>query len=152
MEVLVRDNHIKGGDVWFILKDFSLTLKAIGSSLKSYASSGESLEEDSNGWDESECEDLSGHGTMTPQTPEPVALDEMPKGKKQKSKTGIVDSWEDGSDDSESGAASDTSDTRSSLPGPPSAQKMQGEGLTNVVNAFTILQEDFECKFRKVWA
>jgi len=34
MDVLVRDNRIKGGDVWFHLKDFSLTLASIVASME----------------------------------------------------------------------------------------------------------------------
>ncbi|KAH7149468.1 hypothetical protein B0J13DRAFT_663239 [Dactylonectria estremocensis] len=152
MEVLVRANHIICGDVWFILKSFSLTLKAIVSSLKSYASLNESLDDDSKGGDDGERKDHDGPGTMTPDTPGYTAVVQATTEKKQKKNTDIMDSWEDGSSGSESDAASDTSDTHKLLPRPLSAENRLREGLINVVNAFTMLQEDFDTKSKQVWA
>ncbi|KAF7550986.1 hypothetical protein G7Z17_g5343 [Cylindrodendrum hubeiense] len=152
MDDLVRDNRIKGGDVWFFLKDFSLTLKAIVSSLTSYVGLEANLDDEGEGSDERESEDLGGPVTDNPEAPEPMAPKETTTDSSKKKKPKVLDSWEDGSSDSESDAASEATDTRGSAPQPPLSQRAHGDGLMNVLKAFKTLQEDFEIKFKKVWA
>ncbi|KAL6415151.1 hypothetical protein AUP68_01696 [Ilyonectria robusta] len=149
LEDLVRENRIKVGDVWFFLKDFSMTLKAIISSLKNLIGLETSGDDDSDGSDESDTEELGGKQEAA----KPVAAKEKkedPAKKKKKAK--VLDSWDDGSSESESEPAWDDSDEEDSTPPPSSAQSSLGGGLLNVLKAFELLQEDYEAKFMKIGA
>lgn len=155
LQVLIRDNSIKGEDVWFHLKDFSLVLATIVASLKNLLDAdsldigdtmidvqdvGDELDETAAAAQESSTGPEAGN----PEVPDvPVAADKPNKKKK------VMDSWED-EDVSDGDQASATTPTASSAP----AWSPDGtdESLVNVHKAFVLLQEEFDTKFRKIWA
>ncbi|KAM7186950.1 hypothetical protein V8F20_011179 [Naviculisporaceae sp. PSN 640] len=171
MGALVRENGIKGGDVWFRLKDFSLVLASIVASLENLldpnlegGEDGTEMEmEDAWGEDtfgergemESEMKNMSLNPSSQP-TNNPLVA-----GKKKKKKV-VVDSWEDESSDESgigsdansgisSGAASSFQNSSTGLD-VPSWEQQDGKSLKNVHGAFVLLKEQFEEKFRKTWA
>ncbi|KAJ4309438.1 hypothetical protein N0V84_011507 [Fusarium piperis] len=141
LTVLVRENHIRRGEVWFHLNDFSLTLKTIVTSLRGVISSGEEFEmEDA----EDEARD-TGDAEVIPWTTEALG--------KKKAKSRVPESWEDESDtcvsESEPGShsgvvGSSGSEEESGLD--------KGGGLIKVLRAFTLLEQEFLDKFYKVGA
>ncbi|RSL93025.1 hypothetical protein CDV31_014878, partial [Fusarium ambrosium] len=153
LTVLVRENHIRRGEVWFHLKDFSLTLKTIVTSLKGVISSGEEFEmEDA----EDEVGD-PGDAEVTPQTTE------MPKSggarekatsalEKKKAKSKVPGSWEDESDISGSDSEIIDSSTTKEQTAPSHPDLDKGGGLMKVLRAFTLLEQEFSDKFYKVGA
>ncbi|KPM36666.1 putative helicase [Neonectria ditissima] len=145
---LVRDNQIKGGDVWFFLQDFSRTLAAIETSLRGLAGL-EAKDDEEEEEDSSDGEDLERPASVKMEAPRAQALAGSKKTSSGKAKVKVLDSWDDGSSDSESEAA----DSVDSLPGSPLLSKHEGGGgLMLVLGAFTMLKEEFDTKFRKVWA
>lgn len=159
LTALVRDNKIKRGDVWFHLKDFSLVVATIVTSLENFVrldayaddsvmmdvqDAGDAMQEY---WGDShDGEPPSSIGTGRNPEPYPAAKQNKP------SKTGEeiaeLDSWEDGLSDH--GSASVNSPA-SSLNG-DSWQDVGGGNLPQVLKAFRMLHVEFEDKFRKVWA
>ncbi|CAH0053142.1 unnamed protein product [Clonostachys solani] len=149
MSVLVRDNRIKDGDVWFLLKDFSLTLAAIVSSLEGLAGSQTGDGEDSNeqSFDEHEFGENEAEARE-------INREQATQSREKKPKAALKNSWDD-SDEEEGGEQETT----------PSAPKIwnngevdapawqrDGQGLANVLKAFVCLQEDFTEKFKREWA
>jgi len=162
LTALVRDNGIKRGDVWFFLKDFSLILATIVTSL------GNLLDPNSHGGEidmtavqdagdvivEESSENAAAIGggvegdddvkvvPSSKATPKQAA-----KVVKKKKK---VDSWDDeeeseedwDADENDEGAAGSTW----------SASDAKGESLVNVYKAFLMVQEEFDTKFKKIWA
>ncbi|RSL80080.1 hypothetical protein CEP52_017441, partial [Fusarium oligoseptatum] len=159
LTVLVRENHIRRGEVWFHLKDFSLTLKTIVTSLKGVISSGEEFEmEDA----EDEMRD-TGDAEVTPLTTEMLksagACEKATEALgKKKTKTKVPESWEDESDisGSESESGSDLERIGSSATkeetAPSPSDLDEGGGLMKVLRAFTLLEQEFSDKFYKVGA
>ena len=163
MGALVRDNGIKGGDVWFRLKDFSLVLASIIASLSNFLDPNAEIdgagvdmddEMETGEFDEGEhvCEDLD---KVLPVVSAHVVNKTPAAGKKKKV---VVTSWEDESSDSDSdsetrpGAVSqDPSKGDSTSFGVPSWEE-DGKSLKNVHLAFSMVQEQFERKFRKIFA
>lgn len=135
LTMLVKDNHIKRGDVWFFLQDFSRTLSTIVSSLTALISSEENLDED-------EIEPQADADDLKPN----VTPDDY--------KDGFED--EDSSSDSESDDEDSTADEWSGsndgsefvMP----AWRKKGGDLVKVLKAFTLLRDEFDAKFRKTWA
>ncbi|KOS20297.1 putative helicase [Escovopsis weberi] len=147
MEVLVRDNGIKRGDVWFRLQDFSRTLSTIVTSIATLMGGDQAGVDATN--DGSDCEfnpEEDGQARFLNPGPQQAS--------KPKAKTPVVDDWQDGEDgdsgeDDESRASSDENEESSdqSVPG------CQGEGdLRMVLKAFTMLRDQFVEKFRITWA
>ncbi|KAF7555852.1 hypothetical protein G7046_g6455 [Stylonectria norvegica] len=148
MEVLVRDNGIKGGEVWFHLKDFSSTLKTIVSSLKSFVSDDDGQDDDSDGSDDEEDDAAAAD---VPDAPKAAAATVTKAPVKTKKKV-VVDSWDDDESDAASSVASE-SEAESEAPSVAATNTAQTErGLMKVLKAFMLLQEQFDEKFFKVWA
>ncbi|SCO58594.1 related to SKI2-antiviral protein and putative helicase [Fusarium fujikuroi] len=163
LKVLVRDNHIKRGDVWFHLKDFSLVLKTIVTSLKGVIDSGggffmEDLDGDDNMSDMSEGDHEAISEVFEVQKPDKAPEETEKSLAKDKAKPEVPDSWEDESDAS-------TSESEGPMPGSgvsgSSASKdpagMQsgfdnGCGLMQVLRAFELLEAEFADKFYKIGA
>ncbi|RSL40666.1 hypothetical protein CEP54_016052 [Fusarium duplospermum] len=157
--IVLRENHIRRGDVWFHLKDFSLTLKTIVTSLRGVISSGEEFEMADA---EDEVRD-TGDAEVTPWTtemPKSAGACEKatePLGKK-KAKSKVPESWEDESDtsvsESEPGSHSEmvgsSASEEKTAPSRPDLDK--GGGLMKVLEAFTCLEQEFSDKFYKVGA
>jgi hypothetical protein len=159
MNALVRDNGIKGGDVWFRLKDFSLVLATIVTSLANFLDpstaafddmvmldvqdAGDVLEEET----DARLDVEETHTNDTSKKPAKTSQEKKTHAKKGK----VSDSWNDdegwdGEDvELEDGPSSEDSDAESEGTG-------EGKGLVDVYRAFKLLQDEFEVKFRKVWA
>lgn len=119
MEALIRDNRIKRGDVWFHLKDFSMVLATIVTSLRNFldltADGGgdeadlammdvldarDSYDQDSM---DQESDDADGDGLRKGAEATPLGASVTgPGSKKAAGKAVVPDSWDDGSDDDES--------------------------------------------------
>ncbi|KAG6978564.1 putative helicase [Fusarium oxysporum f. sp. conglutinans] len=163
LKVLVRDNLIKRSDVWFHLKDFSLVLKAIVTSLKGVLDSGggfymEDLDDDDNMSDTSEGDDEAVSKVVEVQKPA-EGPDKIAQAlAKNKVKAEVPDSWNDESDASSS--ESEESMPGSDLVGPSTAKEavaIQSEfgnrcGLMQVLRAFELLEAEFADKFYKIGA
>ncbi|KJK73724.1 helicase [Metarhizium anisopliae BRIP 53293] len=158
MEALVRDNGIKGGDVWFHLKDFSLVLATIVTSLTNFLQADSSIDDaamvdvqdvgdviEGKVGDEQEGPVLDGFPHATPENR--VLLSQRTK------KAVLADSWDDdmstgGSQDEDTPAA-EALDTP--LEGPALGDNAD-EGLMLVLTAFRQLLQQFDEVFKKVWA
>lgn len=120
MHVLVRDNGIRRGDVWFHLKEFSRTLSTIISSLTTLMDAREMDAEDKFEDSESEAES---------------------------SDNGSSDDSEDEEDSSPT-----TLDSGDDSEDVPVGGQTKGKGLYRVLQAFTLLRDEFDGKFRREWA
>ncbi|KAL2883508.1 hypothetical protein SGCOL_001191 [Colletotrichum sp. CLE4] len=167
LDTLVRDNGIKGGDVWFRLKDFSLILATIVTSLENILN-----RVDADGADMIAIQDvgdaleegryIEGSDAQSPErhAASNMSVNAKAKSHSSKSKETVAESWEDlfgsSSDDTDhasgsSSRAGQTTESEGTSFG--SGQKNGGgEGLMKVLMTFKILQQVFEDKFRKVWA
>lgn len=150
LKVLVRDNRIKQGDVWFHLKDFSLVPKTIVTSLKGVMSveedyDPEDLDENDNFMDESEVITNEAGAQKSDKIIEKTI--KLPA--KGKSKVKVADSWDDESEDSEPESTESTSDNG---PGTPQSSADRKGGLISVLKAFKMLEEEFGEKFYKIGA
>ncbi|KAH7313698.1 hypothetical protein B0I35DRAFT_355734 [Stachybotrys elegans] len=165
MQALVRDNGIKSGDVWFRLKDFSLVLATIVTSIANFLTKKDSDLDDLAMMDVQDVGDILEEGvsgadgdeywTSAPPDATPTGAMTMQKkpaktGKKKK----VVDSWEDEEDESEeSDESSDVDSSVGDNSTAPSSWDDDGErGLLKVYKAFKLLQQEFDEKFRKEWA
>lgn len=159
MNALVRDNGIKGGDVWFRLKDFSLVLATIVTSLANF------LDPSTGAFDDMAMLDVQDAGDVLEEqtdarldVEETHANDAIKKqvktshGRKKLAKKGkISDSWND--DEDQDGDDAELEDNSSSEDSEAESEGTgEGKGLVDVYRAFKLLQNEFEVKFRKVWA
>ncbi|EKJ72061.1 hypothetical protein FPSE_07764 [Fusarium pseudograminearum CS3096] len=163
LKVLVRDNLIKRSDVWFHLKDFSLVLKTIVTSLKGVLDSGgdfymEDLDNDDNMSDAGEEDDGGILKAARVQKPDKSSEKVAQALAKDHVSAEVPDSWEDESNASESeskesvpgsdifgsSAAEDTIGMESELD--------KGYGLLQVLRAFELLETEFAAKFYKIGA
>ncbi|ORY63865.1 uncharacterized protein BCR38DRAFT_433323 [Pseudomassariella vexata] len=166
MTALVRDNGIKGGDVWFLLKDFSLVLATITASLENILrpdsdgddaamvdiqDAGDIIEEGSGEVDD-DIKEESLPGKMNGLKVEDKTAAVKPKGKKKK----VVDDWMDAeiSDDATPESDGEESDweTNSATGATGKVGVGSEQSLTNVHKAFKLLREEYDEKFRKVWS
>ncbi|GKU07018.1 dead deah box helicase [Fusarium langsethiae] len=147
MKVLVGDNHVKQGDVWFHLKDFSLVLKTIVTSLKGVMSAEgdydqDDLDEDDTYMEESEV--LLDE--IQTQKPAEVTKETAKLPKKGKP---VADSWDDDSEESE---PDNTGSPAANTPGTSQSSVNRKGGLILVLKAFKLLEEEFGQKFYKIGA
>ncbi|CEF75396.1 hypothetical protein FGSG_10059 [Fusarium graminearum PH-1] len=140
LKVLVRDNHVKQGDVWFYLKDFSLVLKTIVTSLKGVMSAEGDYDPDDFGEDDTFMEE--------PEEAETQKSEEVVEKTAKKSKAVIADSWEDDSD--EESEPENTGSTAANTTSQSSVDRKGG--LILVLKAFKLLEEEFSKKFYKIGA
>ncbi|RBQ87200.1 hypothetical protein FVER53263_20734 [Fusarium verticillioides] len=163
LKVLVRDNLIKRGDVWFHLKDFSLVLKTIVTSLKGVINSGggfnmEDFDGDDNMSDVSEGDDEAISKVVGVQNPDGVSKEVAQALAKNKVKAEVPDSWEDESDTSASESeepmlGSDIAGSSASQnPVAIQSELDDGCGLMQVLRAFELLEAEFADKFYKIGA
>lgn len=148
MKVLVKDNMIKGSEVWFHLKDFALTLSTIVTSLENLIFA----ESDPDAEEMEELHDLGEDPSDHIPAAEPTLAPIVEK-KKPKKKAAVVQSWDDSDEDGDSDASEAESewDAGSGEENEPAWQQ-SGGGLKNVLKAFTMLRDEFDVKFKKVWA
>ncbi|KAM3499417.1 hypothetical protein MY10362_007323 [Beauveria mimosiformis] len=157
LKALVRDNHIKRGDVWFHLKDFSLILATIVTSLENF------IRLDVHTDDAAMMDVQDAGDVLLERRDEMVDQDKaLPNGAEKESsaraaatqskstaaskKQVELDSWEDDVSNDDSASESPTD-----LPLDGDSWQDEGDGnLLQVLKAFRMLQEEFETKFRKV--
>lgn len=157
LAALVRDNGIKRGDVWFRLKDFSLVLATIVTSLENFIGVTGIHDDDGDYDDDDELNGISDQPPSSVPLTKPSSSSSPPVMRNQKpnkvssgKKKAELDSWEDDVSDDE-GSGSTSAEGYSSSDG--SWEQGDGEGgLPQVLQAFRMLREEFEEKFRKVWA
>jgi len=167
VNALITANKIRRGDVWFVLNDLSMTLATITTSLSNFL--GLATESDldfidvrGGGDDEEEnredkmlpsdtaTEASSATTASTSKVPPKQELAFQPK---KKAKKKVEESWED-----EMGSSSSESEVEESWDAEDDDEKKEppaweeGEGLLNVLKAFKALKEDFDTKFKAMWA
>jgi hypothetical protein len=173
---LTRDNEIKQGDVWFRLKDFSLVLATIVTSLAGFMGlkEGDEMLDEDDGEDgdlEEEEEMLNGEGEMLAMDGDGQKhgkVDKMDAPKKKGKKKVVADSWEDEESSSSSSSSMSESETEESLVDamsglgttestsresvPSWVRDTNGQSLVKVYGAFKMVKSEFGEKFRKMWA
>ena len=151
LRALEEDNGIRRSDVWFLLKDFSLVLATIVTSLTTYIQ-GPATELDlieiQNRNDIAELEEpdaeIIGAERNSPSPSRPSSSHQEPSsGPKKKKK--LLDSWED--------------EVEEDLAALELAEEAIGEfesdgrgSLKRVLVSFKALKADFDAKFRAMWA
>ncbi|TGJ80653.1 hypothetical protein E0Z10_g8111 [Xylaria hypoxylon] len=147
---LTRDNKIKQGDVWFLLRDFSLVLATIVASLTNFIRADTNLDDDDMidlEDDETADKDTVCQGVETMKDIKHDTARSKPTKKK------VVESWEDDDDTSEEDVAvpKQAHDSAATAIESPTWEG-DGKGLVDVLDAFTLLKQDFDDKFHKAWA
>ncbi|KAK7698777.1 hypothetical protein SLS64_012258 [Diaporthe eres] len=166
MEALVRDNHIKKGDVWFLLKDFSLVLATIVTSLTNFLDLDAGADSDLAMMDVQDAEDAAretsdalepddgpsdmAHGAL-PVQDEGSKQPEVAVVPKKTKKAKVIDSWDDDDSSEDEAAAAEAAEAAAKAAGP--AWEGDGErNLAQVLRMFKMVQQTFDEKFRKQWA
>ncbi|KAF5637108.1 dead deah box helicase [Fusarium sp. NRRL 52700] len=165
LKVLVRDNLIKRSDVWFHLKDFSLVLKTIVTSLKGVLDSrGDFYTNDINSDDTmsdiSAGDDEAISNVVEVQKPAEEINKIASALARNKVKDEVPDSWNDESEASASDSESkefigglNTADSPASKEAATIRSEFyDGLGLIQVLKAFKLLEEEFTNKFNKIGA
>ncbi|RYO90005.1 hypothetical protein DL764_008518 [Monosporascus ibericus] len=175
LEALIRDNGIKRGDVWFRLKDISLIVATIVTSLSNF------LNPDADG-DDAGMIDVQDAGDVADESadvdgaeqkehdaaardPAASRTDETVDSRKGKGKKeAVMESRQDDGlhdEDELDGCPVGDDKPQPKLSSHNGAEKAttpswmkdgNGESLVKVYKAFTILQEEFDTKFKKIWA
>lgn len=162
LKVLVDENRIKAGEVWFLLKDFSLTLASIVASLQN-ALGAENMEDS----DMVDVQEVGENAAESAQLQRELTMEKSKqvmasKTKKQKAK--LKDDWnEDAGDDDDEEEQESKPTTVEATPagsdygadtpvGKKPAWQQDGGGLLKVLQAFMRLKEEFDTKFKKTWA
>jgi len=166
VNALIKANKIRRGDVWFVLNDLSMILATITTSLSNFL--GLATESDldfidvrGGGDDEEENREdkmlpndaaTEASSTTTGSANKGPVKQELTIQPKKKLKKKVEESWEDemGSDSAES-EVEESWDAEDDEDKEPPAWE-EGEGLLNVLKAFKALKEDFDTKFRAMWA
>lgn len=164
MSALVRDNGIKGGDVWFRLKDFSLILATIVTSLTNFLNpniaadddamidvqdAGDMMEESAGIEEEEEIRDIN---------PKPQVNETVVSSKQKGKRKVVAESWDaEGSGSEPDGEVMKSTDQR-----PDTQQSVRSDetpiwsqdekSLVKVYKAFSTLHKQFNEKFLKEWA
>ncbi|KAI1125731.1 hypothetical protein F5Y10DRAFT_246440 [Nemania abortiva] len=156
---LTRDNKIKQGDVWFLLRDFSLVLATVVASLTNFIQADSNIDDvdmiDIEDVGETPDEDTSAQATEEPKDLSHTTATANTQRKRPKKK--VVESWDDDDDDTGEEAEEDVSsfghDVGAASPSieSPTWEK-GGKSLVDVLRAFTLLKADFDEKFHKAWA
>jgi ATP-dependent RNA helicase DDX60 len=167
MEALTRDNHIKKGDVWFLLKDFSLVLATIVTSLTNFLDLDAGADADLAMMDVQDAEDAAretsdalepddgagdmAHGALPVQDEAAKKLEAAAAAPKKTKKPKVVDSWDEEDSSEDEAAAAEAAEAAAKAAGP--AWEGDGEkNLAQVLRMFKMVQQQFDEKFRKQWA
>ncbi|KAI1352780.1 hypothetical protein F5Y01DRAFT_313444 [Xylaria sp. FL0043] len=155
---LTRDNKIKQGDVWFLLKDFSLVLATIVASLTNFIRADESV--DDSDMIDIEGSDESPEANTVPDITETTKDVKQDPVRRRQTKKKVAESWEDDTDDDDDDEYLGANDnavykaihepTTATIE--PPVWEGDGRGLLDVLEAFTLLKQDFDDKFHKAWA
>jgi hypothetical protein len=170
VKALELANRIRRGDVWFVLKDFSLVLATLVASLENLFKAGHNLDLDLSTVGavsdeielemdvleeklESSSDKAMTNSSMTSSGATKASSTASKPEKKQKAKKAkVVDSWEDDGD--ESSIDSKEEDTGSEAP-QANRENTNDESerkLKRVLIMFKKLQVEFDTKFRKMFA
>lgn len=160
IKALVQGNHAKRGDIWFQLKNFSLILATIVTSLRNFMSP-ETSDDDltmitdnvqnaKNAiWEQEDEDSCANNGGPEKST---VHATNRPK----VNKAVIVAAWEDDSDDNEDViVAQENDESRSDASGSQGAPAWDGNGehkLPKILAMFVRIQQEFDTKFKAMWA
>jgi hypothetical protein len=165
VEALIKANKIRRGDVWFVLNDLSMILATITTSLSSFLGLANESDLDfidvrGGGDDEEENredkmlpnETATEASAVTAASNKGPAKQELTIQPKKNIKKKVEESWED-----EMGSESEESEVEESWDAEDDEDKEppaweEGEGLLNVLKAFKALKEEFDTKFRAMWA
>lgn len=158
MQALVSDNGIKGGDVWFHLKDFSLVLATVTTSIANYFSL-EPTADDAM-MDVQDAGDVISDGLEEPDKQDDAASSRAARDVKarvvpipKKSRKAVVaDSWEDEMDGSSDEVPASSGSAGDEGSGEQLRGRIENSDLMLVLTAFRKLQAEFDEKFKKVWA
>ena len=170
VHTLERANGIRRADVWFLLNDFSLVLATIVASLMNFMKLKEGSDLDMldvmgdlDAHEENEDEKVAAseeHSDVSGPSAADSAIS-MPERPKQvaKKKAKNTDSWEDIADEEDAIVAKSRGESSEAMTdemdGSVRAWEGKdggGEGLRNVLKAFTKLHGEFTVKFRAMWA
>ncbi|KAI6363411.1 hypothetical protein MCOR25_005904 [Pyricularia grisea] len=169
LNALVTGNGIKAGDVWFRLKDFSLILATIVTSLDNFLDPKAGYPDMTNVQDvfDRVTEDQEvGKDDIIPEAQMSTPLDEITNKKKTKGKK-VLESWDDDEDEEEdeltggfarvngrdrTSAHNSDGEAGAEWDDVPAWQRQNEANLRSVLKAFRLLQSEFDEKFRKVWA
>ncbi|KAF2724457.1 P-loop containing nucleoside triphosphate hydrolase protein [Polychaeton citri CBS 116435] len=150
-----RANGIRRSEIWFLLKDFSLILATIITSLQNFTKltdlTDTEMMEATDDVDFSEPEDNEAASVIIPQE---LSQTSVTSAKPKKSKKVVKDSWddEDDEDDEELDGESEAEET-DPLGEDAAAWDGEGEeGLRHVLKAFQKLRQVFDGKFKAMWA
>ncbi|KAI1364578.1 hypothetical protein F5Y08DRAFT_204635 [Xylaria arbuscula] len=152
---LTRDNKIKQGDVWFLLKDFSLVLATIVASLTNFVRADSHTDEEMIGVDDLDEIDECEPAAQIIETANNVKDDAS---RRKVAKKKVAESWddededEDGLSDGENEANPKEDERPINANCEPPVWEKDGRGLVDVLEAFTLLKQDFDEKFHKAWA
>ncbi|TLD21429.1 hypothetical protein PspLS_09123 [Pyricularia sp. CBS 133598] len=172
LKALVTGNGIKAGDVWFRLKDFSMILATIITSLDNFLDPKAGYPDMTDVQDvfdrvaEGQEVDEGGEGDDVQQVDMPIPLGEVTNKKTSKKKK-VADSWDDDENEEENEPAvgystvngrnqpsthNSDSGTELGRDDVPAWQRQDEANLRNILKAFKLLQAEFDEKFKKVWA
>ncbi|KAL2701010.1 hypothetical protein AAEP93_007829 [Penicillium crustosum] len=166
-------NRIRRGDVWFVLNDFSLTLATIKTSIEGFlkpggnigadmldvAGGGDDYENlvDDKAVDQIEAEN-AGKLVVKPDNKQTMPAAPIPSSR-PKAKKVVMDSWEDEMDDeddeSEEEAIAASKDTANGLSSKTTQEKPvdnSHRSMFLVAKAFKELHNEFDTKFKAMWA
>lgn len=168
VKALALANRIRAGDVWFVLNDFSMVLATIETSLSNFMNltsqsdldftdvRGEGEEEEERREDQFLPDD-SGYETgsttsMATAKSEAAKKTQVPLHLKKKKQ--VVDSWDADADeeDFQDELAAEKEKKRKATEGLEKPAWEEGAGLMKVLKAFKLLREEFDTKFRAMWA
>ncbi|KAF2742177.1 P-loop containing nucleoside triphosphate hydrolase protein [Sporormia fimetaria CBS 119925] len=167
---LANANRVRAGDVWFVLNDFSLVLATIVTSLSNFMNltsesdlsftdvRGEGDEEEEQQEDKYLPPEDSGYetGSTTSMANQRADQQQQKKLPVQVKKKKVADSWDDDADEEDFQAElaaekeKKRKEAEAKLRDQPAWE--EGEGLMNVLKSFKMLREEFDLKFRAMWA
>lgn len=161
---LTTANRIRKGDIWFALNDLSMVLATIVTSLSNFMKLSTESDLDfidvrGGGDDEEENKEdrllPSDSSVANFSTAGSVASSNVSQQRQvlpvqtKKSKKKVMESWED-EDESEEDAGENWDDGEGSDEEPLAWE--EGAGLLNVLKAFKTLKDEFDTKFKAMWA
>lgn len=167
VEALAKANRIRRGDVWFVLNDFSMVLATIVTSLSNFMNLSTESDLDltdvrGEGDDEEERQedrfvpDDSGYETAsTASGVSRAAPDKKSLPVQIKKKKKVAESWDDAADEEDLEVEIAEQREKKEAEAREKQEKPaweEGTGLLNVLKAFKALQDDFNTKFRAMWA
>ncbi|KAL2843924.1 DEAD/DEAH box helicase [Aspergillus pseudoustus] len=175
IHALATENMIRSGDLWYLLNDFSLVLATIVTSLENFMKlspgcdpdllnangAGDIWEDDSDGAERGEG-DAPSKSVDLPLPSQTGANTTVTVPKKPK-QSEVADNWDDDVSESSDGGSSTSGERDNDTGGvhqSPTVEYatngsdafLEDEGLMHVLRAFRTLREEFNEKFRAIWA